>query len=353
MKLLTITIDYLPMPGGVARYTDMICEAFGSDMSVVADLRDGTGSNSHAIDRPFDVSYRSFMQSKWPRWMGAVHELAKHNVDLVITHHVLPLGVAALMNKRRTNTDYVVVLHGMDFELATRNVWKRWITKQVLREAKEIVTNTHVLASRVKKFVDREPIVIHPRPYVASAESIETDTFNILSVGRLVERKGMQRVLEALTKIPHLQNKIRYRIVGGAGDHEAALRSLVDQYNLNEIVSFDVDVDDTTLQRAYQEADVFVLPTLSRAEDREGFGIVYHEAAQFGVPSIATDMPGVDEAVINGETGLLVSNDEELVDSITTLIHNHELRATLGNQAKQHVEQSANMTDNLKRALGL
>lgn len=353
MKLLTITIDYLPMPGGVARYTDMLCEAFGSDMSVVADLRDATGSNDHETDRPFDVAYTSFMQSKWPRWMGAVHELAKHNVDLVMTHHVLPLGIACLMNKRRTNTDYVVVLHGMDFELATRNVWKRWITKQVLREAKEIVTNTHALAERVETFIGRKPVIVHPQPYIQPAENIETRRLSLLSVGRLVERKGMQRVLDVLSKVPHLHDRLQYNILGGSGDYEQTLKDRIEELSLQDVVRLQVDVDDSDVQRAYQEADLFVLPTLTRPEDREGFGIVYHEAAQFGIPSIATDMPGVDEAVIDGRTGMLVSSDDELLDALTVLIHDDELRRELGRNAKAHVEESRNMTDDLKRALGL
>ncbi|HBU27819.1 TPA: hypothetical protein DEB00_01750 [Candidatus Uhrbacteria bacterium] len=350
MKFLTITIDYLPMAGGVARYTDTFCEAFGSDMTVVADL--GTIHTSE-IKRPFAVTYKPFMQRNWPRWMGAVHELARYEVDLVFTHHVLPLGVACLMNKRRTNTDYVVVLHGMDFELATRNMWKRWITKQVLREARLVVANTHALARRVRVFADVETVVVHPQPYISPADPIRAETFNLLSVGRLIERKGIQRVLQALIMIPHLHDRVRYHILGGSGAYEQTIRELINDLHLSDIVILTVDPTDEQIQRAYQQADLFVLPTLTRPGDREGFGIVYLEAAQFGIPSIATNMSGVDEAVIDGETGLLVETDQQLIDAITTLIHDDVRRKQLGDQAKERALSSRAMIEDLKTSLGL
>ncbi|PIR47954.1 hypothetical protein COV06_00955 [Candidatus Uhrbacteria bacterium CG10_big_fil_rev_8_21_14_0_10_50_16] len=350
MKFLTITIDYLPMPGGVARYIDTFCEAFGSSMHVVADIGDVQTS---VCDKTFSVEYRQFMQQKWPRWMGAVHELAKRDVDLIFTHHVLPLGIACLMNKRRTNTEYVVVLHGMDFDLATRNMWKRWITRQVLREARAVVTNTHALAQRVERFVHVEPLVVHPQPYVQAAKSISSNTFSIVSVGRLVERKGIQRVLNALTLIPHLHDQLHYSILGGDGPFKQELERMIIDLGMEDLVTLTVDPTDEQIQYAYKTSQLFVLPTVTTALDREGFGIVYHEAAQFGIPSIASNIPGVDEAVINGQTGILVNSDQELIDAMTTLFHNEELRKTLGDNAREHVRTSRAMIEDLKQNLGL
>lgn len=347
MKLLTITIDFLPMHGGIARYTDTLCALFGSDMSVVADLRDQTGSNDHALNRDYHVSYKAFMQDKWPRWMGAVHELGSHEVDLVLTHHVLPLGVACLMNKRRTATPYAVFLHGMDFELATRNPWKRWITKQVLKEAKYVVANTASLAERVEAFSGRSVEVVYPPAYVRPIDRIETDKLQLASVSRLVERKGVQRVLEALAKIPHLHDRIDYQIVG-EGDYADTLTERIDELGLSDIASLQRNPSHEDLQHAYAKADVFVLPTITTPGDKEGFGMVYMEAAQFGIPSIASRVPGVDEAVIDNETGLLVESDNQLIDALTTMIHDTELRTKLGQSAKAHAERLNGQLKELK-----
>lgn len=353
MKFLTITIDYLPMPGGVARYTDQLCAQFGADMTVLADISKDTDKEQVALDRPWTVRRMRFMRDRWPTWMGAVHALREHPSDYVFTHHVLPLGIACLMHKRRTNTEYIVVLHGMDFELATRNPWKRWLTRQIVREAAHILVNSQALAQRVQTFTGREPLVVYPQPGIAVAPHVESTVFELLTVGRFVERKGMQRVLEALRLVPHLHPQLHYHMMGGEGPYLEEIRRLVDAYDLASCVTITANPTDAQIQQAYQTASVFVMPTLTRVEDREGFGIVYTEAAQFGVPSIATRMPGVDEAVVHNQTGLLISTDQELIDAITTLYHDADLRARLGTGAQDHVAVLRDSMHTIRARLGL
>ncbi|MEK7108338.1 MAG: glycosyltransferase family 4 protein [Patescibacteria group bacterium] len=336
MKTLTITMDALPMPGGVARYIDDVARALGPDSKILADLRLTTGTNDYLVDVPYTVTYEPFFRNKWPRWMGAVHTLGHHSADVVMTHHVIPLGLACLMHKRRTGKPYIVFLHGMDFDLAVRNPWKRWLTRQVLCEAVGIVTNTQALARRVERFARRTPLVIHPLPAVQPSPHHTTDDgkVRLISVARLVERKGIDRVLKAVAASPH-RDKITYTILGGDGPARATIEALIEDLDLTDRVKLTVNATDDQIKHAYEHADLFVLPTRTRQGDREGFGIVYREAALAGLPSIASRVEGVDEAVIDGETGVLVDSDEELGQAIDRLCGNEALRQQLGHRARK------------------
>ena len=340
MKYVTITTDYPPKKGGVARYTQALARFFGSDMHIVADIRPQPEDHD---EQGAKVSYVPFMQKRWPYWMGAVRELEQHEAHAIFVQHVLPLGLAAHIHWRRTGVPYIVFLHGMDFSLATRNAWKRHLTKRVLRHAHTVVTNSQALRNDVETFCDVTPVVCYPMPGMMPAVapkrlSPDGRTIELLSVARLVERKGIQRVLRVVANSPELRAGTHYTIVGAPGDYEKQLQRMVTDLGLYDTVTIVRDASETELVSAYERADVFVLPTLVLGEDREGFGIAYLEAAGFGLPSIASKLPGVNEAVLDQETGVLVDNDEELRRALLDLVENHERRKTLGEASRARVE---------------
>jgi phosphatidylinositol alpha-1,6-mannosyltransferase len=121
-----------------------------------------------------------------------------------------------------------------------------------------------------------------------------------------VERKGHEKVLKALLSLP----KLHYDIVGD-GEEKKRLEKRIIELGLHERVKIHSNVSDNQLPKMYAAADIFVMPTTKTKIDREGFGIVYLEAAAYGLPVIATNHPGVDEAVIDKITGLLIEDRPE------------------------------------------
>jgi hypothetical protein len=244
---------------------------------------------------------------------------------------------------------YVLFCHGMDVALALRNPWKRWLTKRIMRQAHAVVANTHALARELRERVGIEPLTVHPmasiidtREGVAVLERDET-VVELLSVARLVPRKGMQRVLAVLARHPEWSRSVRYRMVG-TGSYATELREMIHAYGLSAWVTLEETSDDALLRAAYEKADVFVLPTITAPHDREGFGIVYMEAGSFGLPCIASRVPGVDEAVLDGETGVLVANDEELEEALTRAIHDAPWRERCGRAGRERVQATTEDT---------
>ena len=359
LRILLPTIDFPPARGGVARYIGAIVKTYPDQVKLLELKR-------VKLD---NLVLRLIFQAK--------------TYDAIWTHHVLPIGTAAYIAKRFTGKPYVVFLHGLDFDLARRNSWKRWLAKLVLGSASRIVTNSQALATEVRAFVElsREPLVVFPTledQFIEAAKSsrgprdkvnlqklaelaigvsrpgtsmfVANQTLSegegprklgmglrLLTVGRLVERKGHLKVIQALTKLPD----VTYHIVGD-GPLRADLQKLVTSLDLDARVKFTTHATDDQLPDIYRAADIFVMPTYKSELDREGFGIVYLEAQLFGVPVIATRYPGVDEAVHGGEGGLLIGEKpEDLLDAINRL-KDPVVRSKFGARGRAWVEREFN-----------
>ncbi len=373
MRLLLLTLDFPPMRGGVASYLDGLARFFRDQITVVAPPQKGWeglgglgGSGGLEGMKEFDLTCgysvkRISLLNKWvnPHWFPTIWYLVSNrsSYDTVIVSHVLPMGTAAWFAKMVTRKPFVIIVHGMDVALARRNPWKRRLAGMVLRGAKAVVCNTKALEKEVKDaFGVKQTIVCYPSvaglmPESATSPNPSPSTplrtglakegnqgLRLLTVSRLVERKGQMRVLEALSKLRTAGKGAlfaSYTIIG-SGPMETELREATDRLGLNDVVAFAGDVDDATLHTAYNTCDAFIMPTIGGAADREGFGMVYVEAALCGIPSIASHLPGVDEAVLDGKTGILVPDGDvdALASAIERLANNPVERRQLGEAAK-------------------
>ncbi len=352
--ILLLTPDFPPRQGGVAKYLHAFATSFYDRIFVVAE----PDAQARFFDQHAEYPIRREALSFgffWPNWLKSVWILIRESAKMktIVVSHVLPFGTAAWIAGWFTRKPYVIIVHGMDIRLAMCGLWKQFLTGLVLRGARAIVTNSHSLAEELKKqfgvarvfvsypcvlsnMIPESPIVRH-----------QDGGCRFLTVSRLVERKGHLRVLEALALLRErgLLRDIRYRIIGD-GPMAGAIRKRIEELCLSDIVRMESGVSDADRERAYVSSDVFVMPTLRKQEDREGFGLVYLEAAAFGVPSIATRHPGVDEAIADGKTGLLISDGDipALADAMARLASDRPLRETLAQQASERVRTQFSCT---------
>jgi len=342
-KILLITLDFPPRTGGVARYLEALADFFKAEISVIAVPEAG----SETFDQ--GVSYKIKRQELlsrffWPRWFKTVGILfqERKNYQTLIVSHLLPLGAAAWLAKFFTGKPYIVIVHGMDVALVKPLPVKKCLSGLILRGAKVVVTNSAALAEEVKKdFGVKQTEVVYPGVrnfnYHIDADRHlhDNNRFNLLTVSRLVPRKGHLRTLEVVAKLKDQIPNLNYTIVG-EGSMKDELQKKIEELQLASIVKIVGRVIDVELNEIYRQADVFVMPTVGGQADREGFGTVYLEAATFGVPSVASNLPGVDEAVLNEVTGLLIVDGDigALREAILCLWHELETRQRLGLAAK-------------------
>jgi phosphatidylinositol alpha-1,6-mannosyltransferase len=159
----------------------------------------------------------------------------------------------------------------------------------------------------------------------------------ILTVGRLIERKGVDKVIESLPLILNRFPQAVYLVVGNGPDRPR-LEKLRDSLGLENKVSFAGFVPEDDLLAYYRLATLFAM--VSRrpqgSHEVEGFGIVYLEANACGLPVVAGDSGGVSDAVLDGKTGYLVDpfDEDAIATAIIQLLENPELRDRLGGFGK-------------------
>ena len=339
--LLLITPDFLPSRGGVARYLGLFAEYFSKRIRVVASPLESMPD----IVVPYLLERKPLLSKRvWPRWMTSVMLLVRESKTyrVVIISHVIPFGTAAMVAKWFTKKPYIVITHGMDVRLAVRS--KKSLTTRVLSNAYLVIANSNALAQELQQtFGLKNILTLYPSvdpAFVSNATKTASEVFTLLSVSRLVDCKGHERVLQALALLKLNGSLLQFRyVIVGDGPMRSALETLAIELELGSNVEFKGDVSDTELQTTYSTADVFVLPVKNDPIDKEGFGMVYLEAAAYGVPSIATRMSGVDEAVLDKQTGLLVEdgNIEALAGSILSLANDQVLREQFGSAARARV----------------
>ena len=158
----------------------------------------------------------------------------------------------------------------------------------------------------------------------------------LLSVARLQKRKGHELVLRALPDVLREFPGVRYVIVG-VGAERTRLQEVTRDLHLNDSVIFTGEVPDTMLPAYFAASDIFVLPTRVEQYDFEGFGIVFLEAAAAEKASIGGRNGGVPEAIVEGETGLLVSGESvsELTVALQTLCRSRNVREQMGRTGRQ------------------
>ena len=165
--------------------------------------------------------------------------------------------------------------------------------------------------------------------------------FVLLTVGRLVRRKGVAWFIESVLPGLVAEHPETLYVVVGEGPDGAAVRQAITHTELADHVLLVGQVEPAKTAPYYAAADVFVMPNIHVPGDLEGLGIVALEAGAAGVPTVAADIEGVSDAVVSGVTGTLVPTRDTLAfhAAIAGLRDHPEDRAALGRSAALHIRE--------------
>jgi len=303
-KILLITPDFPPHKGGIATYLSTLAFYFKTQIEILTQ----TDPQAHDFDTEVEYPIRRkslFYKWIWPHWLKIVTYLFlyRHDYRLILVSHLLPVGTAAFFAKKITKVPYILFVHGMDLRLANKTWRKQQLSTQVLKEAQLVVANSKALAKEITNtYGVSDVLVLYPclSPQNSKLSPIikNSSVFTLLTVSRLVERKGHTPVLHALADLKNSGklSEFIYHIVG-IGPVESLLKSLVLELSLEKHVVFHGSVTDEARWNLYNSSDLFIMPVSLDPIDKEGFGLVFIEAAQAGVPSLSTNIEGVDEAM--------------------------------------------------------
>lgn len=347
-KVVLVTGVFPPGIGGMQSYYYNLSKHTKHDITVLAPAY--PGSDAFDDEQSFRTVRGSFMRGErthflsWGRLFSHVKKMMTvEEPDVTVYGYVL-IGFIGLLFKVFGGRRYVISTHGMDMLMFRRFFGLNYIVKQILVHADGVLTNSLFTKRFVEDYgVNPDHIrLVHPgveAVFERKPVNVELlkqhgleDKYIILSVGRLVARKGQDRVIESMPEIiQHIPNAV-YVIIGDGPDR-ARLEQLASHTGVTNAVMFIGSVGGgEELNDYYNLADQFIMACRELEKgDAEGFGIVYLEAASTGIPVIAGRSGGALEAVLDGVTGVLVdpNSHAEIVESVLQLARDEAFRDRL------------------------
>lgn len=345
-KTLLVTLEYPPDIGGVASYySNLITQLPQDDITVL------TNKNSTLLP--------------WHKSFYAIKQAIKEGViSTVLIGQILPLGTVVALLSYFYPIQFIVFIHGMDITVPQKYMRKRILLKWILRRASHIVTVSHYTASRIQTLIGskKTPLSIispaaHITPAVRKADTVVALPKQfILSVGRLVERKGFDKSIEAFARI-HTEFPDMQYIIAGSGSDESRLRALISSLELESTVHIRTGLSDSEIAELYAHCTIVTMPTrVVDGTDFEGYGITVLEANMFGKPVIGGNDSGMTDVISQGMTGWLVDGNsvEQIGKVMLEAIHNPEMVKMYGatalhiaSEPKMHWKSKAKLLENI------
>jgi len=356
--LLFLSSDFPPQSGGMARYSHGLTRSFTGYFEKVIVVV-GRGQEPKAETGEGDIELHevfvgeNYLLKVLKLFFHVLKITKQEKVSCVMASVWSPCGVVAWLLSYVTGLKYYVGAHGLDILEPLRSRKFTFLMKRTLRRADKIFPVSEFTKKRIDKLgVDHRNTVVIPNGVnLKMFESVENaeeildrhnlrDKTVLLTVGRLVRRKGHDLVVEAMKILAPKYDNLAYVIVG-EGPEKNSLETLVRSHSLMDRIIFAGFVSEEELPKYYQICDIFVMPVreLTHQGDVEGFGLVFLEANACGKPVIGSRSGGVEDAVLDNETGILIDpdNPEQLIEAISKLLENKELALELGRRGKERI----------------
>lgn len=277
-----------------------------------------------------------------------VYKLIKDNkVDIIHVHWIIPQGIPILLNWRfikKKSVKIITTSHGSDL-YAFNNLFGTYLKKQILNISSALT----VVSGSMKKFVEKnyklkKPVTVIPMGTnfntLFKPSSKEKDKNKLLFVGRLIEIKGVDYLIESLKYITNEFPDIQLTIIGN-GSEKSKLSRIVEKNELEKHIHFVAHLDQKQLLKYYQTSTIAVFPFIkdNKSQQEEGFGLVVVEAMGCGCPVIVGNVSSMKDIVVNNKNGIItdVKEPEELARTIITLLKSPELQKKFSLNSRRHV----------------
>ena len=357
-QLLCVTNDFGPRAGGIETFVIGLIERrpFGSTI-VYTSAQDASAEYDARWLKDFGVTVirdKSKILLPTPRVARALRKLIKkEGIEVAAFGAAAPLGLLSASIKKAGVKRTVALTHGHEvwwakvfpFNLFMRRIGATVDSLTYLGEFTRTAISAALSKEAAHAMVKIAPgiDVDHFRPVDAASLRAELGLTNkkvIVSVGRLVHRKGQDHLVESMPAILKVHPDAHLLLVG-KGPYLEHLAKLVAKNGLQDSVSFIGRIQYAELPAYICCGDIFAMPSRSRLMglEVEGLGIVYLEASACGLPVIAGKSGGAPDAVIDGTTGLVVdgTNNDEIAQAAIALLSDPSKAQQMGAAGRQWI----------------
>ena len=308
-RILFITRNYPPKVGGLEIYSYNLIKEFES--------REDTCKIT--LSRPIKHLLWFLPYS----FFKALYLIRKYSIQSVHLCDGLlaPLGV---LLKHLTGVKVTVTIHGLD--ITYKNQFYQSLIPWCIARLDRVVCVSHSTRDEcVRRIIPCPNCTVIPngikpdqlylqqsknelRRKLENLIGISIKNKKVLfTIGHLVKRKGVAWFVENV--MPRLEGSCLY-VIAGEGSERKTIQKIVDRFNLQGCVLLLGEVSDEDRKFIYNASDIFIMPNITVPGDVEGFGIVVLEAGSCGLPVVASNIQGLQDAVIHGKTGYLVEEGD-------------------------------------------
>jgi len=270
-----------------------------------------------------------------------IYFIKKENIDLIHAHWFFPSGLIAGLAGKICRKQVIITAHGSDIF-----VLKGWFWNKVKKFIIFLADAISVVSPEIEKKLTRlkigkifiVPMGVDVSLFKLKEKQEKRNRVQLLFVGRLSIAKGIVYLIKALPVIISKFPETKLAIIG-LGQEKSKFEKLVDKLNLRQNVDFLGGIDNQKLPKYYQEADIFVLPSLT-----EGTPVTVLEAMSCGCPVVATKVGGLPSLIKNKKNGLLVNvkSSTEISRAVIRILSENDLRDKIIREARKTVEERYN-----------
>lgn len=279
-------------------------------------------------------------------------------LSVIHAHSALPCGHAAAILSQRLGIPFVVTIHGLDvfnrcFKNGIAAGWRREASLAVYRSARKTICISEkvrrLLTDGIGSGVAAEVVYNGTDPVLFAPGRSTGEPPTILIVGNLLAGKGHELVLQAFARVKDSHPGLRCQVIGEGADRERFV-GLAKDLGISDQLHFLGRRSRAQVAQAMRNCTIFVLPSRY-----EGLGCVYLEAMACGKPAIACRGQGIDEIIRHGTNGWLIPVDglEELVQGLQALLGDSELRARIGNAARQTILNELTLSHQARKLMNI
>lgn len=366
MKILIITQNFPPIEGGISTHTYEMAKNFSiysQEVLVVAPVKKNTSNfdkkqnfKIKRFPKVYDPLSRFLVTLIYSFWATL-----KFKPDIIYTTHWKNAGLVATIISILFKIPHVLAVNGTEINFPKSRKIEYWLFRFVADRSPKIIALGSYQRNLLKK------LDIYENKIFVVPEGVDFSRFEkrdenlirslkikynlgtkkiLLTVGRLVPRKGHRDVILALKDIVKIYPRLVYIIVG-RGPEQENLSKLVKKLELEKYVVFTGFIPDEETIAFYHLCDLFVLPNKVVDGDLEGFGIVFAEASACGKPVIGGRSGGVSDIVRDGVNGYLIEpgNITEIKDRVLKILQNEKLSRQMGIRGREMAKNEFNYSN--------
>jgi phosphatidylinositol alpha-1,6-mannosyltransferase len=364
MVILIVSVDFPPHTDGVSTVSHELATrlaGYGEEVIVIGPKAEG--DREYDRKQKFKVIRTPWYEYGYLRFLPILfvmpYAIFRYRVKLVLPMNIAYGGTIAYFLSGIMDFKYAMWAYGYEFGKFEKNSLMKRLYLKIYEKALFVAAITDFVKTHLIQFgvASEKVILVKPGTDPAKYYPLSGDTtFKrkygltegrkiILSVGRLVERKGVDMTIRALKRVKQAMSNVLYLVVGD-GPYRQRLEEIASEEGVEGMVKFVGRISDEELVKFYNVCDLFIMASRTIVEkgDVEGYGIVFLEANACGKPVIGGRDGGMSEAIEDGVTGLLVDSHhpDKIAEGIIRILSDERYARELGENGRRRVVESHN-----------